>query len=661
MAGPWDKYKTAAPAASAGPWQKYKTAAPDAAPAPAAPQQPDFIDAAMRSNPLTSGIDAGLNAVGTTPTRVVQQGLSGVNTGLAHTVDLPKLALSIGPAIANLFGAHVQGPDYIPNFGDAITQKMSDVGMVTPPSSNFVDRLARSSGEAIGASALPEAGLTARAGGTLMDFIRGLGAAATSGAGGEVARTVAPGNAGAEVAGELLGGVVPSTAMSTMRALTAPKALTATGEAVPGKLVAAVQRDQIPLDQVPQRVADLGPAGTVADLGDNTQKLAAGIASQPGEPGATISNAMKARSKDSVNRVPAAVNDTLGPATPPSSITADIAANKKAVGPEYDTVLANAGPVDPAPLAASIDGLIATKKGPAQAALRQVRDMLNANGTDTLDTTASGLFETRNAIDGMITPSGDTKVNGALKDVRKQIDALLETAAPGIKEVDAKYRELSRQGDALDAGGQVLDGGKSAVWPVDNAKAVAEGVQPQGALVGPSAATFRLSQGARADIERIVGTKTNDRVALANIIQGESDWNPQKLAQLFGQDKADRIMQIVQNERRMAETENLAVNGSKTAAVTAAQQDLGANPVAPITNVVRAGGWSGQNAAFHLAANVMDAIASGAVGKRNQNIADVIMGQGDWTVPQRQPFFSPQQRDAMLAAVFGSAANGAGQ
>jgi hypothetical protein len=221
---------------------------------------------------------------------------------------------------------------------------------------------------------------------------------------------------------------------------------------------------------------------------------------------------------------------------------------------------------------------------------------------------------------------------------------------PDIKSVDAQYRELSRQGDALDAGGNVLDGGKTAVWPQENAAAVAAGVQPEGTLVGPSAATFRLSQGARADIERIVGTKTNDRVALAQIMQGDSDWNPQKLAQLFGQDRADRIMQVVQNERRLAETENLAVNGSKTAAVTAAQQDLNGTPVNP--SAVR--GRSLLDIVFAAA----DKATAGATAERRaqtaREIANAILSRGDFqTVPGRPAQHVPLPMESILAAVNG--------
>lgn len=477
----------------------------------------------------------------------------------------------------------------------------------------------------------------------------------------------------------------------------APRLVTAEGSPVPSKVTRAIDRDQIPIDEVGSRVSDLGDAGVVADLGDNTQKLTAGIASQPGAAGATITNAMRARAADATNRVPAAVNDVLGPATPPSALKADIRTNmKEGVSPLYKQVLANASPVDTSALAQSLDAEIPTLRGEAQADLKKVRAMLDdqtpvdpsalpdtmsrqdflaalaraggdvtkisADGGPKLDANASTLLQTRNAIDGIVAATKDTNVQRILGDARGQIDNVLAEAVPGIKDVDAQYRELARQRDAVDAGGNVLDGGKSAVWPQENAAAVTAGVQPEGSLVGPSAATFRLSQGARADIERIVGTKTNDRVALAGVMQGEGDWNIQKLAQLFGQDRADAIMNVVNNERQMAGTENLAVNGSKTAAVQAAQDDVNAPSAGP--SALRAGA----NLHFgDMAFNALDKFTAGRASKareaEHQQMADILMGRGDWqrvpgAAPTQMPLPIPQRQrkttdDEMKAAIMG--------
>jgi len=86
----------------------------------------------------------------------------------------------------------------------------------------------------------------------------------------------------------------------------------------------------------------------------------------------------------------------------------------------------------------------------------------------------------------------------------------------------------------------VLRGGESAIRPYDNAQTVAKGVQPEGELVGPSGATFRLTQSVRADIDRVIGDNLNDRQKLTQLVKAPSDWNYQKLSQLLGEDKAAR-------------------------------------------------------------------------------------------------------------------------
>lgn len=133
------------------------------------------------------------------------------------------------------------------------------------------------------------------------------------------------------------------------------------------------------------------------------------------------------------------------------------------------------------------------------------------------------------------------------------------------------------------------------------------------------------------------------------MVQGESDWNAQKLAQIFGQDKADAIMRLVQNERRLAETENLAVNGPETAAVTAAQGDLEQKTIKP--SAVRAAlNWQLGDAG----AAILDKVTAGATQRRRvdreKQIVDAIMGRGDWRPTAAKPFFSQNQRNALSAA-----------
>jgi hypothetical protein len=192
--------------------------------------------------------------------------------------------------------------------------------------------------------------------------------------------------------------------------------------------------------------------------------------------------------------------------------------------------------------------------------------MLNAAGTDQLDTSASTLFQTRQAIDGLLATENNPRAIGELTAARKAVDAELARAVPGVKDVDGMFQELARQRDALQRGGQVLDSGKTATRPSELAQEITDAANPAGTFVGPSAGPMRMREGARAEIERIVGTNANDVVALNKALRSEGDWNRDKLRLLFGQDKADRMLKVLDAERVMEATRNRVVGNSETQA-----------------------------------------------------------------------------------------------
>nr|WP_155921513.1 hypothetical protein [Mesorhizobium sp. L2C054A000] len=71
-----------------------------------------------------------------------------------------------------------------------------------------------------------------------------------------------------------------------------------------------------------------------------------------------------------------------------------------------------------------------------------------------------------------------------------------------------------------------------------------------------------------------MGTNANDRVALQRLIKGEGDWNRSRLATLFGKDRADRIIGLLDREKHFADTTDIVTRNSLTAARQASQQEL---------------------------------------------------------------------------------------
>lgn len=336
----------------------------------------------------------------------------------------------------------------------------------------------------------------------------------------------------------------------------------------------AAMADAIPAEELTARLQKLGPEAMVADLGPNLQRQAGALASLPGRGQEVVRGAIKARDAGANSRILGELDDTLGKAPIPSRISSSISQNKKALSPEYADVFRDARRVDTEPLAHRLEQQAVNLRGEAQKAVQHVRRMLNITGIDALDPNPGTLFQIRQAIDGMLETAADSKAIAALAEARRSVDDILADAVPEIKRVDAKFAELARQDEALTRGSQALESGRAAPRPAELAEEVRLGALPQGGMIGPSAVPFRLSQGARAEIDRIVGTNSNDVVALQRIIKGEGDWNRARLATLFGEGKADRIFNVLERERAFADTSNIVTRNSETAARTAAQKEV---------------------------------------------------------------------------------------
>lgn len=313
------------------------------------------------------------------------------------------------------------------------------------------------------------------------------------------------------------------------------------------------------------RMRQFGPEATPMDVAPNIQGQAGSLASTPGRAQTIVRDAIKARDANANTRIRSAIDGTLGPAPVPSVIDDGIRANQKALSPRYEEAFANAKAVDTSDLALGLDADAVNLRGAGQKAAQKIRKMLNVSGADELDPNPRTLFETRQAIDGMFATEKDGNAIRVLSKARDSVDQLLHGAVPGIKNVDGQFAELANQSKALSRGQTILDSGRTSPPPAQFADEFQAGVSPQGNAVGPSAVPLRLREGTRAEIERIVGTNANDRVALQRILKGEGDWNRAKLATEFGQEKADGLFNILDAERAFADTSQTVTRNSETA------------------------------------------------------------------------------------------------
>lgn len=313
-----------------------------------------------------------------------------------------------------------------------------------------------------------------------------------------------------------------------------------------------------------QRMAELGPDAMLLDAAPSFEGRAQGAVVRP-ETRQQIIDALVGRNAGKNARLASDLDAAIGPAPVPSQIEGGLAASRNLTAEAYGPAMHGARAVDTRMLANNLEDAAINLRGPAQRAVRDVRRMLDIPGAaGHLDPSPQALLNTRQAIDGLLTNEQNPQVIRQLTMARQAVDVELTRAVPGIKAVDARYAELARQSEGLQRGTQVLDSGRTSPRPAELAQELTQGAQPQGHMVGPSAVPFRMRQGARAEIDRQVGTKANDLVALRNVVKGEGDWNRTRLTQLFGRENAERVLSAVDREAAFERVYNQVVNNSMT-------------------------------------------------------------------------------------------------
>jgi len=579
--------------------------------------------------------------------QIVQSG--NTDTGMARLIKgesapekssaLGDIAKSAGSGIAQGAADLIGLPGTI---GDAFNNGLSAItGLQAPPPSQFSGQSLRdtASGLTGGATDYKPQTTAGEYAHTAAEFVPG--AVVLGGSGGIVGNAlkmgVVPGLA-SEAAGQAAQKYAPSlepyarfagAVGGGMIAPVASSLLPNAQESGLAEIAKAATADGLTPQMMQRRLDELGPNSMIADLGPNFQGQTGALANLPGEANDTIRTALNDRNAGANARLGASL-DQLGPRVVPSQLQEGIAQSQQAVGQQYGPVMGNARAVNTEPLANALESANANLRGPAQQAVQRVRGYLDIPGSNVLDPNPSALLQTRQAIDGLLSNEQNPQVVRQLTIARQQVDESLAQSAPGIKDVDAQYAELARQNEAVQQGQRVLDGGRTAPRPDELTQQVQEGALPQGTQIGPSAVPLRLSQGARADIDRIVGNNSNDIVAMNRLIKGEGDWNRQKLATLFGQDRADQLIRVLENEKAYADTRNFAIGNSLSANRLQYQKAYGGGGAGmTIPEYYGAGGILGaiRGAGVKVAEKLVSGLMESRGLSRNAEVANNLIGR----------------------------------
>lgn len=444
------------------------------------------------------------------------------------------------------------------------------------------------------------------------------------------ADSLARGESGQEALGQAgvgagLGASIPLAERAIM-----PLARMLAGQSVPKPVQSVarnMERDRIDPAQVRQMLDTMGPDAVLSDLGPNLTRQAGAIASLPGEGQSVLRDALVRRQRGANARIQGDINDTLGPSPLPSAVQRDIRAGQQQLGPQYEQALRGASPVDTAPIANTLDSMTVTARGAVQNHARRIRDMLNVPGTSELSTDPGVLLATRHAIDDMFpTATGNNEI-GFLTNIRRQVDEMLAQSVPGIKQVDAQFEELARQNTGIQTGQQVLDSGRTAPRPAEVEAMMTDGAVPQGLFIGPSGEPFRVSQGARAEIDRLVGTTGSNLTALKSALKGDGSWNRDRLVSLFGRERADSLLGILEREQTFQSTYNTVLQNSETAARTAAQKEaaphqFGNTSTSLADLLLKAPQWAANTAAKGRSEATNAQIAQMLIGRPTSEMVD---------------------------------------
>jgi hypothetical protein len=348
----------------------------------------------------------------------------------------------------------------------------------------------------------------------------------------------------------------------------------------------------------------LGPNATLADAGPALLGKAQGASLNSDEGRSVMQSALTQRNQGTNQRIMGDVNNALGPAEDPQTVTNAIREHRTNVdNAAYPAALDNAPDVQIAHILTQLDDRIKTAPngGMEQKALKRVKTLLtttenkpvvDAAGFPQYDTLGKPRFQevqvsqnnpnsihaAKGELDNIINygdptlgvvPGAVSRSQGALKMFRGQLNDALETQVPGYKQANAASAALANRAEAVDAGTQYLGSGKTTPFP----ERFAAEFDPlsQGEKIA-------FAKGSRGNIERILGTKANDLQALRSELQGEGGFNTAKLATVHGQDAADQLIGSVDRNLKFRDTYNKVVENSQTAQRSAAAKAMKPDP-----------------------------------------------------------------------------------
>lgn len=319
----------------------------------------------------------------------------------------------------------------------------------------------------------------------------------------------------------------------------------------------ALTADKVPVGGIGQRLEELGPDAMVMDLGPNSQRQAAALASLPGEAQTIVRDAVTDRSAGAVGRVTDDVANTVGASPDLVKLHGDIVAAQKAVA---DPLYAEVRDV-PVKVPPALNFVLNSPLG--KAALRKAQEMAANDGYSAGGLTVGVVDYVKQALDDVAAEGARQGRNNEARQARnmaKAITSAVDAQVPGYKRARDAFAGPARVLEAIEDGQGVFSKDLSP----SQLKSQLDGMSPseQDAYL----------QGVRGSVEAQLGNAVNEPLALRNMLR--KGWNESKLRLLLGDELTTDLLRRIDREVTFSKTRDVVTGNSETSARVAAQREV---------------------------------------------------------------------------------------
>ncbi|MGX5806193.1 hypothetical protein ACWGS9_34230 [Bradyrhizobium sp. Arg314] len=324
-----------------------------------------------------------------------------------------------------------------------------------------------------------------------------------------------------------------------------------------------------------QTQADIGPGAVLADTGPATQGMTARLASRYPDVSPQMAQNLTERADQFGPRMNAAVDAAAGPDINAPQMMAQLKATTATNGAaNYAKAFANQAKVDVTPVVAKIDSEMfpttaaGTTPDPISAALQQARGYIA--GPNFGNGGIEALHRAQDVIDDMANSafrSGDNAKARALWDVRSRLLNQMDAANPDYAVARSQYASDKAVENAFENGRSIFaPKSNGQVYDPDLLESRLATMSP------PEQQAFQL--GTRKALTDTMGRARADAAGVKALLANEDGYPVQKLRQVIGDQQTQSLLDELDRQAQMQATNNLALQGSKTAMATAADTDI---------------------------------------------------------------------------------------